>query len=352
MTYLLVDTCNTGHHMTYIMSLANAGAKENKVIVLMSEFANSPTQNEDNIQYIKITNLKYLSLLKQIKQIVRENKVDIVHFVYADEFVRYFGYGLSRVKCKLILTFHQIRQSNLRNFSRKCMLKKADCGVVHTETLAEQLHRDGIYNVEHIEYPYFQSNLKIDREYAKKTLGIIDDVPVLLALGGTRYDKGLDLLLKALKDVKEPFFLLIAGKEEDIKETEIRNLSLEYDKKVKLILKFLSDEEFGMALSASDFVVLPYRKTFDGASGPLGEGVAYDKVIIGANHGSLGQLIEKNHLGYTFQSEDIESMTKVISKALKSTYCKDAEYRKYQEVLKPRRFQEEHMSLYAKLINK
>lgn len=72
----------------------------------------------------------------------------------------------------------------------------------------------------------------------------------------------------------------------------------------------MTDEEFEMAIQAVDAIVLPYRKTFNGASGPLGEGVAKGKMIIAANHGSLGDIVEKNHLGYTFESENIEALKK------------------------------------------
>ena len=51
-----------------------------------------------------------------------------------------------------------------------------------------------------------------------------------------------------------------------------------------------------MAINACDYIVLPYRYSFDGASGPLVDGVIADKIIIGANHGSLGNLINNNNL--------------------------------------------------------
>lgn len=350
MTYLLVDTCSTGHHLTYIMSIACACAKDGKVIVLMPKVEDvSVIEENESICYTMIENGEYRSLLKQVKSVIKEEQVDIVHFVYADEFMKYFGFGLSRLGCKVVLTFHQIRYSKLRGMARKCMFKKVDCGVVHTDSILRRLNKDGIKNVKHIEYPYFQSVSKIEQNYARKKLGIDKGVPVLLALGGTRYDKGIDLLLEALKQVKDSFFLLIAGVEQDIKRDEIKEALSGYSQNVKMIMKFLTDEEFELCLSASDFVVLPYRKCFDGASGPLGEGVAYGKVIIGANHGSLGQTIEDNHLGYTFESEDIENMALVITRALQNPFEKTAKYRRYQEKLKPERFQTEYIQLYAGL---
>lgn len=41
--------------------------------------------------------------------------------------------------------------------------------------------------------------------------------------------------------------------------------------------------------------------------------MAKGKMIIAANHGSLGDIVEKNHLGYTFESENIEALKKVFA---------------------------------------
>jgi glycosyltransferase involved in cell wall biosynthesis len=230
------------------------------------------------------------------------------------------------------------------------MFRSVSSGVVHTDSILKRLNEDGIKNVKHIEYPYFQSVSQVERNYARKKLGIDTKLPILLALGGTRYDKGIDLLLEALNQVKEPFFLLIAGQEQDIKITTMKKLSASYSQNVKMIMKFLTDEEFRLCLSASDFIVLPYRKCFDGASGPLGEGVAYGKTIIGADHGSLGQLIKENCLGYTFESENPNDMAAVISVALTKSYEEKVEYIMYREKLKPKRFQDDYMQLYKEIM--
>lgn len=52
----------------------------------------------------------------------------------------------------------------------------------------------------------------------------------------------------------------------------------------------MTDREFAEVIAASDIIALPYRKKFNGASGPLVEGVYLGKCIIGPNHGNLGKL--------------------------------------------------------------
>ena len=103
-------------------------------------------------------------------------------------------------------------------------------------------------------------------------------------------------------------------------------------------------------MNAADIVCLPYRKSFDGASGPLGEGVALGKMIVGANHGSLGKLIKENHLGYIFESEDVHSLANTLDKALSHKWEPDEKYEAYQQILKPERFQKEYLELYKRIL--
>ena len=170
---------------------------------------------------------------------------------------------------------------------------------------------------------------------------------VLGCIGGTRYDKGLDILLKALRSVTGDFELLVAGAEDAIKREEIEELARPYRDRVKLHLSFLTDEELEMAIQAVDAIVLPYRKTFNGASGPLGEGVAKGKIIIAANHGSLGDIVEKNHLGYTFESENIEALKKVLNMAIQRTnYTYDEKANAYKNKLSINEFKKQYCKLY------
>ncbi|MDD6213315.1 MAG: glycosyltransferase, partial [Clostridiales bacterium] len=171
-------------------------------------------------------------------------------------------------------------------------------------------------------------------------------------LGGTRWDKGLDILLDALADIKVPFHLLIAGKAQFFTREEIEKRVAPYAENVTMLLEFLSDEKFSLCLSAADIVVLPYRKQFDGASGPLGEGVWRNKMIVGANHGSLGQIISDNHLGMVFESENVQSLSSVLNKALTVEFCRDEVYVRYRGRMNPERFQKEYGQLYAEVIEK
>ena len=106
------------------------------------------------------------------------------------------------------------------------------------------------------------------------------------------------------------------------------------------------------AISASDYIVLPYRKSFNGASGPLGEGVSFGKCIIGSDHGNLGFTINTYHLGYTFKSENVDDLSNVITQALSVPFSEDEQYMKYQKLLNPDHFRLEYKTIYEQLTEK
>lgn len=348
MRVLLIDSLSTGHHITYLQSLI-AAADEVAVVVPDDVRISSVEIFHANL---RVSGKKrYFQWLKSIRNIIKVWKPDIVHFVYGDDLYRYLGIGLRAVcgKRHIVVTFHQIRHSKLRDYGRKIFGKQIDAAVVHTEQLKRNFEALGMHNVYHVEYPQFSEAFQIPQEEARKKLGIETTEKVLLALGGTRWDKGLDILLDALTEVKAPFHLLVAGQEQYFSREEIEKRSASYADKVTLILEFLSDVNFSQCLSTADIVVLPYRKSFDGASGPLGEGVWQNKMIIGANHGSLGRTIEENHLGMTFESENIQSLAEVLETALTTAFVRDDKYIQYREKMSPRRFQREYGAIYSKL---
>ena len=353
MKIMLVTSALSGHNITYLKSLTSA--IEAEMVLCIPDHTCDGCFDASRVYispFIRKGKPDYFQWLRNVKRIVRKERPDIVHFLIGDALYHYFGFGIGSIRAKKVITCHHVR-----NWSRPARIiyrhisNRADVMVYHTDSLTERMKDIGISNAYHIEYPQFSENLRIEQVDAKRMLGLPDDgTPVILALGGTRFTKGLDILLAALKDVKAPFYLLIAGKEESFGADYIREHSASYRESVFLKLKFLTDEEFALCLSACDIVCLPYRKTFDGASGPLGEGVHMSKMIVGPEHGSLGSIIRNNHLGKTFESENVLSLAGVLNAALLESWEPDEVYRSYQKSLQPELFQEKYRELYLRLM--
>ena len=346
MKIMFVDNSIDGHHLEYLRHLA--GSKEYESIAILPDRVEELSVKQICYPHLDLKKKKvgeYLKWIKALQKIAVNEQVDIVHFLDGDSIMRYFGFGFERFKTfKTVITYHHLFPGKLREWSIKHTLRKVSMAVVHTEEIAEKIKEYGCKNVRCIEYPCFleRKGTKVSRKNAAKTL---------LALGGTRYDKGLDILLEALKAVKEDFRLLIAGREETFTYDYIKKEIKSYEEKVDLRLKYLSDEEVEECLDEADIIVLPYRKEFDGASGPMCEGVFLGKIIIGPEHGSLGSLIQKKHVGVTFRSEDKDDLSECITRVLQQGFQYDSVACEYQQTLDPKLFMKKHGLLYMELMN-
>jgi len=350
MKILFIDIAMTGHHKVYMEHLASMESCES-VFVLPEHLSD---QNKEYIlksNFKKISIFKYIKYLKNIRAIVENEKPDIIHFLYGDVFYYYFGIGLRMFnKNNVIITFHHVRKSAWRDISVKRIFRKIKRGVVHTKSLFVNLSNKGIDNAIHIEYPVFDMIQEIDKDYAIKKMGLPQNVPVLAAIGGTRYDKGLDILLDALNYVKDPFHLLIAGKVSKFDNEFINIKSIRYSNQVTKYLKYLTNEELSLCINSADYIVLPYRKIFDGASGPLSEGVFLGKIIIGPNHGSIGSIIKENKLGYTFEAESPKDLARAITKALQERLSWNEVAEDYRKELDLQNFKHKYFELYKAVL--
>ena len=326
MKVLFVDIANDGHHVVYLKNLVRS--KLYQSIILLPEILTEidvkqyPAKNDpsENIFF-------YMKWLHEIKSIAKIEKVDIILFMQMDPLMKYFAFGLSKLKeFKVIIIYHHFWNGFFRSLSYRCIARKVEISIVHTQTILEKFKSYGIKNVIKIEYPAFGDVCKKSQMHIPKRL---------LFFGATRYDKGLDILLEALKNIKEDYFLFIVGQDTYFDKKFIEKHIEEYKERVYLDLRFVNDQEKEKYFIETDIVILPYRRIFDGASGPLTDGVIKEKIIIGPNHGSIRDVIEKNHIGYTFESESVSSLTQVISKAINTEFIYDKRAIRYKKYLAP-----------------
>lgn len=335
---LFVDHVSDGHHLSYAKTLLSS--KEIRSTIIFPE----EIREAIHLPYANLSGFhvfSYLKWIKEVKKIAEEKQIQIVHFLDGNPLVNYQGWGMGWLKkYKAVITYHLHFRNKLKDRGHRKLQKKA-VSVVHTDklhTIFEALYGK---NVRHIEYPDFLIEEGVEAEK--------HEVKTLLALGSTRYDKGLDLLLEALNLVRQPFRLIIAGSMDAFDEAFIREKTKAYQDKVTLLLRYLSDEEVKDCFKQSDIVVLPYRNSFEGASGPLTEGVGYYKTIIGPNRGSIGTIIKNNHVGYTFKGEDVNSLAETIEQAIEADFVYDDVAKEYRDYLTPERFRRDYIELYESL---
>jgi glycosyltransferase involved in cell wall biosynthesis len=145
----------------------------------------------------------------------------------------------------------------------------------------------------------------LSKEEARLFLNISETKNIILFFGFIRKYKGLDLLLEAmkiLKDRKEKDassilpVLMIAGEFYD-DESNYTNLiqKLEIADLLELRTHFIADQEVKYYLSAADFVIQPYKNATQSGVTPLA--YHFEKPMLVTNVGGLADMVPDNVAG-------------------------------------------------------
>lgn len=353
---LLIDTSLDGHHEEYLVALHDACILAGlEPIVLVPERCKRLAEDIQRvIPQIKTSKTLSWCLCFHtiVQRVAKEEDVSAIHYAYGDALYRFFDLGLvKKPDIAVAATFHQFRRSALRDLSLKRILDKTDVCVVHTDELASEALDLGAEKVSTVLYPSFHSTEKSSSE-CKAHFGVSEDSPCISAIGSARWDKGLDILADALSGIDEPWQLLVAGSEDDFTEGEIKEILGDKASRAAFTMRYLSDEEVAMAIAASEIVCCPYRKVFNGASGPMTEGIAQRKTIVGPSHGSLGELLQSRNVGYSFVAEDADDLRRALRSALGAPIRYDLEAAEFASRLTRPRFVEDYAAIYSSCYRK
>lgn len=156
--------------------------------------------------------------------------------------------------------------------------------IVHTESVKKRFLSNGIKNVEVCAYPAFRFSSIAECNVAecKSELGVPQDIATIGIIGGMAPYKNILFFLNTLRKCEVCFHILIAGESNDnLFQNQLLDAIEPYKENVTLIAKRLTDDEYVTAIVASDIIFCIYGREFDGASGPLTDGVCAGKFILG-----------------------------------------------------------------------
>ncbi len=162
----------------------------------------------------------------------------------------------------------------------------------------------------HPTYEAFHSGF-VAKEDARRQLSI--DGKTILFLGFVRPYKGLNYLLKAMPMISRQIdvTLLIVGEfwkgEKEYLE-EIENMGIEDN--IKIISKYVPNEEVGLYFAASDLVVLPYVSAT--GSGIVQASFGCNKPVISTNVGCLPDVINDKKTGYLVPVRDSQMIADAV----------------------------------------
>lgn len=189
-------------------------------------------------------------------------------------------------------------------------VKPVDAFVTMSEKVMNDLKTFSGKPAKQIVHPLYDNfGEQVDKASARKHLGIDPGQNIILFFGFIRKYKGLDLLLEAMKFLKENQKsgisnpkLLVAGEFYEDRKT-YDDLIQNFGIADQLILRtdFIADSEVKYYLSAADFVIQPYRNATQSGVTPLA--YHFEKPMLVTNVGGLPDLVPDGKSGLVCEPE-------------------------------------------------
>ena len=308
--------------------------------------------------------LRWVKIRNQLKVILEEEKVDLLHLCSRAPAWIAFPLG-SILDIPVITSVHmRFRRTNIFKKIYNSVLTKGDAVIAISKHIEKSIktvfpkvgHK---INVIHrgVDLELFNpNNIKAGRIIAQsKTLNLRDNVPVIVMASRPAMWKGYSVLITALSKVKEDFQCVLIGagdgstKFQKILIDKIIRLKLEA--KVKL-LKSTRDIQAAMILG--DIVVMP-SLTPEPFGRVILEAQALGKIPIAFDHGGASETIINGKTGFLAEPLKIKSLAENISLALNLKANKREKMGDYSKKFVSKNFSHDRMckltlSLYKQCI--
>ena len=175
-----------------------------------------------------------------------------------------------------------------------------------------------------IPHPCRLPTKQLDRKSASEMLGLTDR-RIVLIFGFIRRGKGIDVAIKAMKQIRNSMpntIMLIAGTPLDseggiyLQELREQTTRLSLDDHVRFDTEFIPEERVPIYFSAASAIVFPYTESV-GASGPIHNYAGYGIPIVAADVGyHMRESIGGNVL--LFKVGDSKSLAKRLEEILRN----------------------------------
>jgi glycosyltransferase involved in cell wall biosynthesis len=235
---------------------------------------------------------------------------EIIIFQRNFYFIDFIFNFIIRNNNKLVLIVHDVFPLNfviskkIDTLFLKVSYKTYDRFVVHSEESKRELHEffgiplDRIYVIEHgIMMPH-EINPNELKDFILK-YQISKYKKVLLFFGVVRKNKGINVLMEAIKEINpNDYQLVIAGKGDE----DITNYINDFISKNKLgdniifINRFIKEQEIPLLFNIADVSVLPYT-FFHSQSGVLAQSISYLIPVVVTDVGAMKEIVSKYNIG-------------------------------------------------------
>ena len=158
-----------------------------------------------------------------------------------------------------------------------------------------------------------------DRQRCRELLNLPLDGRIIVSVGPQNMRKGSDLLLKgfAAANLQQDDRLVMIGKISPDISPMIASLKQqpEFDQRLIVRDEFVSEDEFQMAIVASDVVAIPYRSV-NRPSGIVCRSMAWQRPLVMTNRGWLKWILGEFGAGFGANSSDSTELGTTIKLAL------------------------------------
>lgn len=220
-------------------------------------------------------------------------------------------------RAKILFICHNIVEHESNTINKICtrlVLKKGDYFIVHSREDLENLKNiRSDANVKKSFLPTFEvfRSKYIKKEDARKRLNL--DGNTIFFFGFVRRYKGLNYLIDAMPTIIKHVnvSLLIVGEfweGEDKYREQIERLGV--GEKIKIINKYIPNEEVGIYFFAADVVVLPYVSGTGSAIVQIAFG--FDKPVIATKVGCLPEVMDHGRTGYLVEPMDSQAIADAV----------------------------------------
>lgn len=212
----------------------------------------------------------------------------------------YFFVKISKtLNKKLVWTVHNLEahESRFPTLQRRLedLLYKDFDGFISLNEAGVDLIKSKLKNpdhqkVIHIQHPHYRGyyDNSMSMEAARKELEIPQEKFVILFIGQIRPYKNVPGLIKTFKELEnQDKFLLIAGSAQREVREEMEDL-IDDEKNIKVVNKFIKDEDLQLYLNSADLLVTPYDRIFN--SGSLFLNLSFNKPTLAPGLASIPEL--------------------------------------------------------------
>ena len=263
-----------------------------------------------NDQNVKVTVLKYSTLFSlpgiyfSLRNYCKKNQFDIIHNHHRvfDTFTSLLPLG----------SYNTVTTVHSKVYGRKFLSYKANNLISVSESITNHLVK--YYKISPSKIKQMKSfvdisdvKIKIEKDHLKEQLGLTDQL-VIMFIGRFSKEKGVDILVTALKEIysinnKVSLVMVGAGEE----EMSIKKFYFQNKLPVRLVNSARNVFDY---YNIADVIVLPSR--VDPFPYVMLESGLMSKPFIGSNVDGISELIKHEVNGLLFESENVNELTKCI----------------------------------------